>query len=282
VTTSRRGRNYRARLVLISFVVVVFGAHAGWNKHVSAQAAAAVQAHQTQRVEATAKAVIFKSQVAELQAANPLITISVAVGSDTLGIESLGDPGAYSAASVGKLITAASYLHLVDTNKTSLNQRIAGKTTRYWLNLMLVQSDDDAWQNLNSYVTHAGLSNYATSIGLTDYDADTDNFPAVDAAILLQKLQTGSLLSSSSQQLMLGWLAVANYRSYIIPAVQAGSTVYHKVGFDGDNLHDTAIIQKGSQRFVLVIFTNGHGNYDWDARARLMQTITRDAQTAYL
>ena len=270
------------RLILIGFAFLSFSVYAGWNKHISAQTAAANQAHHTQLLAATAKSAIFKTQIAQLQAANPLVDVSVAVASDTLGVERLGDPSAYSAASVGKLITAASYLHLVDSKKANLSQRIDGQTTRYWLNLMLVKSDDVAWQNLNRFVTHDGLTNYATSIGLTQYDADTDNFPAVDAAIILQKLQNGTLLSDSNQQLMLSWLAKANYRSYIVPAVSTGSTVYHKVGFDGDNLHDAAIIKRGDRSLVLVIFTNGHGNYNWDARTRLIQTITRDAQAAYL
>lgn len=277
-----RGPAYRLRLVLIGLVILTVGIHVGWNKHVSAQAAAAKQSQRVALATATAKAAIFKSQVAELQAANPLVDFGVAVATDRLGIESLGDTAAYSAASIGKLITAASYLHLVDSKQASLSQSIDGHNTRYWLNLMLVKSDDVAWQNLNTFVTHAGLTNYATTIGLTQYDADADNFPAADAAILLHKLQNGTLLSPSSRQLMLGWLATANYRSYIVPAVPAGSTVYHKVGFDGDNLHDAAIIRHGDKSLVLVIFTNGHGNYDWDGRARLIQAITRDAQAAYL
>jgi len=258
------------------------GAYVGWNKHVSAQVAATKQSQQAQLVAAAAKSAIFKSQVTELQTANPLVDVSVAVATSTGGVERLGDGSAYRAASVGKLITAASYLHLVDTKKASLSQRIDGQTTRYWLNLMLVKSDDVAWQKLNTFITHAGLTSYATSIGLTQYDVETDNFPAVDAAIVLQKLQNGTLLSPSNQQLMLGWLSAANYRGYIVPAVTKGSTVYHKAGFDGDNLHDTAIIKRGNQSLVLVIFTNGRGNYNWDARTRLIQAITRDAQAAYL
>jgi beta-lactamase class A len=280
--TASRAPKYRLRAVLIGLTLLILAGHVGWTKHVSAQAAAVEQAHQSQVIAATQKAGMFKRQVAELSAANPAISLSVVIGTDTLGIERLGDSGTYSAASVGKLITAASYLHLVDSQKSSLNQQIDGKTTRYWLNLMLVQSDDVAWQNLNSYVTHAALTRYAATIGLTQYDADTDNFPAVDAAILLQKLQNGTLLSPASQQLMLGWLAVANYRDYIVPAVPSGTTVYHKVGFDGDSLHDAAIIKRGDRSLVLVIFTDGHGNYDWAARTRLIQAITRDAMAAYL
>ena len=272
----------RFQLLLFCFALLTFGVHVGWNKHVSAQATAAQQAQQLALASAGAKAAIFKVQLAALQAANPLVDVGVAVASNQLGVERLGASNVYSAASVGKLITAANFLHLVDAKRASLNQQIDGKTTRYWLNMMLVKSDDIAWQNLNAYLTHAGLTSYATSIGLTQYDAETDNFPAVDAAILLKKLHDGTLLSPTSQQLMLNWLATANYRGYIVPAAPAGSTVYHKVGFDGDNLHDAAIIESGQRSFVLVIFTDGHGSYDWGARTKLIQAITRDATAAYL
>ncbi len=270
------------RIGLIGLVLVGFGAHLGWTKHVSAQAVAAQQAQTAVTAAAAKKSTIFKTQVAALQAANPSIDLSVAVSSQTLGLQQFGDSQSYRAASIGKLVTAAAYLHLVDEHKASLDQHLSGKTARYWLNTMLVSSDDDAWQLLNAQLTHRTLSAYATSIGLTRYDVETDSFPAADAAILLQKLQNGSLLSVVNQQLMLNWLARANYRSYLVPAVPVGVQVFHKAGFDADNLHDAAIIKRGDTGFVLVIFTNGHGNYDWDGRARLMQEITRDAAAAYL
>ncbi|MEO8105194.1 MAG: serine hydrolase [Candidatus Saccharibacteria bacterium] len=262
--------------------MVGLGVHIGWTKHVSAQAVVAQQAQAAASAVAAKKLAIFKSQTAALQAANPLIDVSIAVSSQSFGLQRFGDTGSYSAASIGKLITAAAYLHLVDERKVSLEQSINGKTARYWINVMLVNSDDEAWQLLNAQVTHQALSAYGVSIGLTHYDVSTDSFPAADAAILLQKLQNGSLLSIVNQKLMLNWLARANYRAYLVPAVPSGSQVFHKAGFDGDNLHDAAIIKKGDNSFVLVIFTNGHGNYDWDGRARLIQEITRDAEAAYL
>ena len=277
-----RGPAYYWRLVLIGLIILSIGVHVGWNKHVSAQTASAKRSQNVALIASPAKTEIFKSQISQLQATNPLVELCVVVATDKLGVVSLGDRNVYSAASIGKLITAVSYLHLVDSKQASLSQLIDGHNTLYWLNLKLVKSDDVTWQNLNSFVTHASLMTYAASIGLTQYDADNDNFPAADAAILLYKLQNGTLLSSSSQQLMLGWLAAANYRSYIVQDVLSGSTVYHKVGFDGDNLHDAAIIRHGDKSLVLVIFTNGHGNYDWDARVRLIQIIRRDAQSAYL
>ncbi|HEX4774413.1 MAG TPA: hypothetical protein VH234_02765 [Candidatus Saccharimonadales bacterium] len=39
---------------------------------------------------------------------------------------------------------------------------------------------------------------------------------------------------------------------------------------------------QNQEYLVLVIFTDGHGSYDWPACTQLIHTITRDATTAYL
>jgi len=43
-----------------------------------------------------------------------------------------------------------------------------------------------------------------------------------------------------------------------------------------------AIIIGGQRTLAISIFTNGHGTYDWQNRAVLMQQITKAAEKAYL
>ena len=87
---------------------------------------------------------------------------------------------------------------------------------------------------------------------------------------------------SAHRSLQLSYLSQANYRNYIVAAVPAGDQVYHKVGINDDTLNDAAIIKQGDKYVVLVIFTNGNGNYDLDHRGQLTQDITRQATAAYL
>lgn len=267
---------------LVVLVLIMLGGHVLWSKHVSAENLAAHQAQTEAAADAKRKASIFSNQVSALLAANPADTIGVATFSSSDGLQTYGITTPFDGASDGKLLTAADYLHHVEQGKASLQQDIDGQTASYWLKIMLVNSDDTAWAELNGYLTHDDLAAYASSIGFANYDPTINTFMPSDAARLLQQLYTGQLLNSADRSLMLGYLAEANYRQYIVPAVPSSDKVYHKIGLDGDEVNDAAIITSGQKYLVLVIFTNGNGSYNWDARAQLMQDITRDAITAYL
>jgi beta-lactamase class A len=256
--------------------------HFVWSVHASAQAAAEHQAQMVAAAEAHQKAANFASQVNATIAANPNDSIGVATGSNTQGLQTYGDKGAFDGASTAKLLTAVDYLHHVQQGTARLDTNVDGQTAGYWLKIMLVNSDDTAWSELNSWLTHDDLQAYATSIGFSNYDPDINTFTANDIALLLQKLYTGQLLDSANRALMLRYMGLANYRQYIVAAAPAGDSVYHKVGLDEDTINDSAIISNGQKYVVLVIFTNGNGTYNWPNRTQLIHTITKDAATAYL
>jgi beta-lactamase class A len=274
----------RLRLIVVVgfFAFISLSGYGLWAQHASAEAAASRASQLLALHQAQARSTLFQKQVAVIMGDNPADNISVAVHSDLLGAQYFGTPGDYDGASTGKLITAADYLHHVDEGSASLKQQIDGQSAQSLLQAMIVNSDDTAWATLNDYLTHADLSTYASTIGLSNYDPTTNNFSAGDIADLLYKLQSGQLIKPAGQQLLLGYMKVANYREYMIPAIPAGYTAYHKVGLDNDNVHDAAIISHGGNSIELVIFTNGNGTYDWPDRALMMQQITKDALAAYL
>lgn len=261
-----------AVLVLAALLI---GAHTMWSQHAAAQRVA-VQAAASARIGQ------FSKSVNTLLAAQAPLDMTVVAGSDTQALQRYGTAAAYDGASTGKLLTAADYLHHVQTGSASLQQYIDGQRAQDLLEKMIVNSDDIAWLSLNNYLGHDDLSRYAAALGFAQYDVATNTFPAEDIAVLLQKLYSGQLLPTSQRELLLTYMGRANYRDYIVAAVPAGDTVYHKVGMDADDVHDAAIIQSGRHWLVLVIFTNGHGTYNWDHRAQLMQTITKQAIAAYL
>ena len=281
------GRHWRRRFLKLGYGVAIIGLGFFGMTRITASKHAAAQVADAATVKAVAdenakKVATFQTQLQTLFAANTNVSFSVAVAADGHSVATYGNTGAYDAASVGKLITAADYLRHVDQGTATLNTKIDGSKASNLLDIMIVNSDDDAWLDLNRYLGHTDLANYASSIGLTNYNPATNTFPASDAVLLLQKLQQDELVSDSSTNLLMGYLAKANYRGYIIPAVPAGYQVYHKVGLDEDNVHDVAIITHNGKTLVLAIFTNGNGTYEWNQRAALMQTITRDAIAAYL
>jgi beta-lactamase class A len=196
--------------------------------------------------------------------------------------EHYGTDETFLAASTAKILTAEYFLHQVEAGQESLSETINGSSAQYELQQMIVVSDDNAWAALNDELGYDNLQNYADSVlGINDYQAYNNVLSSGDIALALQKLWDGSLLNSSDTQLLLSYLKQANYRQYIVPAVPADDTIYHKIGLYEDNVHDAAIITHGSQAFVIVIFTNGNGMYDWPARATTMQSITKDALSAY-
>lgn len=278
----RPGYRRKLYLALVALCVIGLSGHILWSKHVSAEAATERADQLAAQAEDRQKAATFSSQVNQLIAADPGDTISVATASDNLGLQTYGASSVFDGASTGKLLTAADYLHHVQEGTASLNQQIDGQTANYWLKIMIINSDDNAWAELNGYLTHPDLLAYANSIGYYNYDPNTNTFTASDTALLLQKLYNGDLLDSNNRALMLKYLGEANYRQYIVAAVPAADSVYHKVGFDDDTINDGAIITHGQKYLVLVIFTNGNGSYDWPNRQQLIHSITTDAIAAYL
>lgn len=276
-------RSYRGlRFCLVLLLAVGIFGHITWTKHVSAEHLAEQKAAAQALQEAKQKRDNFNSQVTALLATDPGDTFSVVTASNLLPLQTLGSTDVFDGASTGKLLTAADLLTHVEQGTISLQQNIDGETAQTWLQRMIVNSDNDAWEELNDYLTHPSLSSYAASINFTNYDPDNNTFTSTDVADLLQKLYTGKLLAPTERDLLLSYLKQANYRQYIVAAVPDGYTVYHKIGFDDDELNDTAIITKGDKYLILAFYSNGNGRYDQDVRTGMIHTITTDAIAAYL
>lgn len=193
-----------------------------------------------------------------------------------------GDNASYTAASVGKLLTTATFLSNVEKGTASLDDAVGGVTARQEIQKMLVNSDNAAWANMENTVTLDGQQVYAESIGITTYDAHANTIAGSDIALLLTKLSSGKLFSDDHTQLVLSYMEQANYRQYIVAAIPSGVTVYHKVGFLEDRLHDAAIIKKGDRSYVLVIFSKTSGAYDFNRGATLFGAITTASMQAFL
>ena len=272
-------------VLFMLLLIIGLGVHVGLAKHASAHAletkkeTAAASAAQAARVQA------LGPELNQILNNNSAVTMSISVAEvdsqASSAITQYGSDTDFDAASTGKLITAADYLHHVENGSASLSQDIDGDSAQDLLQALIVNSDDGAWLSLNEYLTHDDLAAYASSIGLSNYSSSDNELTSNDIALLLQKLYQSRLFNKADTALLLGYMQQANYRDYIIPAVPAGYTVYHKVGIDDDNVHDAAIIAKGNKAITLVIYTNGNGTYDWATRALVMQQITRDVITAY-
>jgi len=277
-------------LIFASVVVicmVALAARVFWSRaeaeHRASKIPVSVQAVISSPTTTTPNLDNFISTTKKVINANPNITFEVStIELSNNNLEELGGTSPMVAASVTKIITAADFLNQVEIGNESLQENFDGNTTQYEIQQMIVISDDEAWERLNNDLTYPQLQAYAGGLGISDYDAVNNTISATDIARVLADLYEGKLLNQSNTNLLLSYLKEANYRQYIVPAVPASDTVYHKIGLYNDNVNDAAIITHNKQAFVLVIFTNGNGSYNWPNRAELMQQIATAAISAYL
>ena len=289
-TESRRNQSgHLLRFVLVAAALVLLAvpllnalrqhAEASEDKSATHASAAAktANAHPVSQADVTAMAGKINTIIAD----NPDVDISVSITDLTNGqTYSYGPGDVFEAASTAKLITATDFLHHVEQGDAAMDDRINSDTASDQLQALIVNSDNDAWNAFNTSLGHDDLASYADLIGIDDYNVTENTLSSGDIALLLTKLYQGKLLNHTDTQLLLGYMAQANEADYIPAAVRSAGLsdgdvkVYHKAGLLEDRIHDAAIIDDGSHPYVVVIFTNGHGTYDLDARAQALRDIT--------
>jgi beta-lactamase class A len=192
-----------------------------------------------------------------------------------------GNEDPYIAASVSKLLTATMYLREVQQGKYSLERSVGGASAREQLRVMIEDSDNASWVAFNKLLTNEKLSAYAREIGMEDYVPNSNYTTTFDVALLLEKLYKGQLLNAENTKLLLSFMQKASERGYIVAALPQGFTAYHKIGFLEDRLHDAVIADDGKEPFVLVIFSNTDGVYNFATGAKMFQELTRAVLDAY-
>ncbi|HVO86349.1 MAG TPA: serine hydrolase [Candidatus Binatia bacterium] len=268
----RAGRTFKRLVTLLVLILIAFSVY-----RLTYDNSSRVKALPSDKTTASLTSLSsMGSKINSIINANPTVDISVSV-IDLTNNQSYnyGLNVPFVAASTSKLITAADFLHQVETGSETLDEQLSGMSASDELRAMIVQSDDNSWQILNDELTDQGLADYASQIGINDFNLDDNTLTSSDIALLLQKLYEGKLLNANDTKLLLSYMKAANYRDYIIPAVPSDVKVYHKAGLLDDRIHDAAIIDNGLHPYVLVIFTNGHGTYDDTKRAQTLQNITK-------
>lgn len=117
---------------------------------------------------------------------------------------------------------------------------------------------------LNAFIWGQGFSR-----GTTFTNPTANHTTAGDLMNYMTRLEQGSLMSASQRDRLLHSLSVHPYRSGV-PA-GAGGTVYDKVGFLWDYVHDAAIVRHPKGTYVIVVMTKGY------SYAKIAE-ITRDIE----
>lgn len=272
----------KLKLTLLCLVILSVTGHFAWSQHVSAEILSSQRHDQQQAAEKAQRLTVFRNRVSTIIADYPELKLAVATASSSGPVQAFGTPENFDAASTAKLLTACDILHQIETNSLSLGTLLNGSTVQQLLKLMIINSDDAAWASLNQYLGHNNMQHYAHNLGIMNYNADTNSLSARDITLLLQQIYGDKLLNSEHHRLLLSYLEQANYRDYAVAAVPSSYKVFHKIGMNGDNLHDALIIDNGQTSLMLTIFTDGQGTYNWSLRKQVMQAITKAALDAYL
>jgi beta-lactamase class A len=264
----------------IGAIVLLVGLAFRIDMAAQAHARAAASAELARRAQAISK---FQKQLNITLASDPAVSYEVAVTDSKLAKPtSYNEQTAADAASTAKILTAALYLNQVEKAQANLSQTIDGMSAKAALQLMINQSDDDAWLAFNEYLGHNALSGYASALDLNSYDVDTNTISAADMNRLIVLLAEGKLLNQAHTDLLMSYMQHTNYEDLISPAVDSRFNLYHKVGENADDVNDAAIIRAPGDTLFITIFTQGNNTYNWPHRAEIMQQVTRQAEQAYL
>lgn len=179
----------------------------------------------------------------------------------------------YNPASTYKTLVAVEALKRVEQGSLQMSTSVGGRSLDNCIQVMIVNSDNDCAKALGDLLGWSNLTSAARGLGMggTQYGSGA-NFTstASDQTLLLTKLQSGELLSSGNQSLLLGHMKSQQYRQGI-PKGVGGSVVADKPGFIGGILHDAAIVYGPRGPYVLTIYSSSGSS--WADIASVTSTI---------
>jgi beta-lactamase class A len=148
------------------------------------------------------------------------------------------------------------------------------RTVKQLLELMISRSDNVATntlldqvgrQNLNatmqslgalSTTFHHKLSGGSIAVNDPGYDGGRNQTSSHDMALLLGKIEAGTLISPSVSAEMKRILGMQMDNDKIPKGLPVGAKVFHKTGETSHVTHDVAIVETGGKRYILTMLTN--------------------------
>lgn len=214
---------------------------------------------------------------------------SMDIGVSWVDIKS-GESGNYGvqapfvAASTAKLLTAIAYLHDVEAGDNTLTEQVGTRTAQAALEAMIVDSDNQAWDDFNNTVmSHQELAAYAQTIGFSGYDPDANTVTPESLGRLLSNLYQKRLLNDVHTALLLSYMERAKEVPYFSDSAPAGVKVYHKPGYLKDRVHDAAIIDNGDRPYVLIVFTKSrNGTYTASSGVDIFTSIAKSSYSSFI
>ncbi len=190
--------------------------------------------------------------------------ISVQSYLDNLQININADSN-FDAASTNKLPVAVYALHKIDHGELSFDTNIYGLSLKETLELMIIQSDNQAWENLLSYFGIQTIKEYLAPLGVTSfYNNDQNIISPQDSAKLLRLSQNGVLGKDTAEYL-------ANIMAQSVTGPVTLATEFanspKKTGWLDTNYNFVGIIGKDNKKYSIAIFTKNIDGSELDYQA---------------
>src|SRR4029453_3888620 len=180
----------------------------------------------------------------------------------------------FEAASTAKVLAAAAYYHLVEAGLASLDDFMGESTSGPQIREIVRESDNGSWALIMDAIGYEQLRTYAAAMGV-DYEPEGNFLTPAEMATILARLYSGKLLNQKNTAQLLSYIASTNNEELIPAAVPDGVSVFHKYGTLDQELHDAAILAKGTSAYAFVIYTRGAGWIDVPDRVDCMHQLTQ-------
>ena len=159
----------------------------------------------------------------------------------------------FDAASTNKLPVAIYALQKIDQGELLFDTNIYGSSLKDTLESMMIQSDNQAWENLLSYFGIQNIKEYLAPLGVTSfYNNDQNVISPQDAAKLMRLSQNGALSKNTAEYL-------ENIMSQSITGPVSLATEFanmpKKAGWLDTNYNFVGIINKNNNKFSVAIYT---------------------------
>jgi len=161
----------------------------------------------------------------------------------------------FHAASVMKLVTAVTVFDWMEENRAELDFWVKGQTLRQRLTLLINQSNNYQWADLNTLVTLKKEQELLKANGLDDADIYTNTMSAEDVFLLLNKIYQGLLLNSKRRDFLLQTMQNTINENRIPAGIPDDIPVAHKYGSWQDNIHDAGFVLTENP-YLMVVMTH--------------------------
>ncbi len=141
---------------------------------------------------------------------------------------------------------------------TSVKTDAGNRQMNNCVDLMISRSDNPCGEGIGKMVGWVSATKAAKARGMTDTSLSSGDMrtSARDVATYMLGLEQGKWFDTQTQQSLLGSMSRQKLRTGI-PAGCSGCSVWNKTGDLSNVKHDSAIVEVGKSKFVLVVMSNG-------------------------